>query len=101
MAKIIIGQYEWDKVYQELENEVIKTTTYDDFVINLMGKVNKKKILDYGSGPGVIAKALQNIGASVARPNGIGVEYKFFHTANRVRKQNINVRVVSLGESSI
>jgi 2-polyprenyl-3-methyl-5-hydroxy-6-metoxy-1,4-benzoquinol methylase len=65
MAKMIIEQNEWDKVYQELENEVIKTSSYDKFIIKLIGDIEGKTILDYGSGPGVIAKALTDLGAKV------------------------------------
>jgi len=65
MAKIIVEQNEWDKVYQELENEVIKTSSYDKFIIQLMGDIVNKNILDYGSGPGVIAKSLHDLDANV------------------------------------
>lgn len=65
MAKIIIEKLNWDKVYKDLENEVLKTSTYDDFIIKLMGDLKDKKILDYGSGPGVMAKALHDHGAIV------------------------------------
>jgi len=65
MAKIIVEQNEWDKVYKDLENEVVKTSTYDNYIIQLMGDVKNKSILDYGSGPGVIARALLDNGAKV------------------------------------
>ncbi|MFW9872462.1 MAG: class I SAM-dependent methyltransferase [Candidatus Thorarchaeota archaeon] len=65
MAKIVVEQYEWDKVYKDLENEVVKTSTYDNYIIQLMGDVKNKKILDYGCGPGIIAKALHDFGAIV------------------------------------
>ena len=65
MTKIIIGPNEWDKVYQELENEVIKTSSYDKFIIQLMHEIESKTILDYGSGPVVIAKALTELGSKV------------------------------------
>jgi ribosomal protein L11 methylase PrmA len=63
--RIIVEKNEWDLVYKDLENEKIKTSTYDDCIIKLMGNVEKKRILDYGCGPGVIAKALKDMGANV------------------------------------
>jgi len=65
MAKIIVGPKDWDKVYLELENEVIKTSSYDNLIIQFLGDVKEKSIIDYGSGPGVIAKALTDLGAKV------------------------------------
>ncbi|MDR0231397.1 MAG: class I SAM-dependent methyltransferase [Dysgonamonadaceae bacterium] len=64
-SRIVVEKNEWDRVYKDLENEVIKTSTYDDCIIQLIGDVKNKRILDYGGGPGVIAKALKDLGANV------------------------------------
>jgi len=63
--RIIVEKNEWDLVYKDLENEKIKTSIYDDCIIKLMGEAGNKRILDYGGGPGVIAKALKDTGANV------------------------------------
>ncbi len=65
MTKIIVEANEWDKVYRELENEVIKTSSYDNTIIHSIGEVSNKSILDYGSGPGMIASVLQKMGAKI------------------------------------
>ncbi|GHU78440.1 methyltransferase UbiE [Bacteroidia bacterium] len=65
MAKIVIEKDDWHEVYEALEGEVIKTSVYDDFIINLMGDVSGKKVLDYGCGPGIIGKALEKQDAEV------------------------------------
>ena len=63
--RIIVEKNEWDLVYKDLVNEKIKTSIYDDCIIKLMGEAGNKRILDYGGGPGVIAKALKDTGANV------------------------------------
>jgi len=65
MSKIIIEQNDWHEVYKDLKEEKLKPSTYDDYVISLMGDVKDKRILDYGCGPGVIAKELKNMGGIV------------------------------------
>jgi predicted TPR repeat methyltransferase len=67
MSKIIIEQNDWHEVYEALENESLKPSVYDDFIINLMGNVNGKKVLDYGCGPGVIGQALVNKDADLLK----------------------------------
>jgi 2-polyprenyl-3-methyl-5-hydroxy-6-metoxy-1,4-benzoquinol methylase len=65
MLKKIIRQHDWHEVYEELESEEIKLSVYDNFIINLMGDVSDKLVLDYGCGPGVIGHALENLNADV------------------------------------
>lgn len=63
--KLIKDQDRWADVAAELEAEEIKLAFYDDTVINLLGDVTDKNILDYGGGPGMLAAALQKLGANV------------------------------------
>lgn len=65
MIKKFIGQDDWHEVYEELENENLKLSVYDNFIINLMGNVNGKAVLDFGCGPGMIGQALENLNADV------------------------------------
>lgn len=63
--KMVAEQKEWNKVSQELEAENLKLAYYDDTLVSLLGDVKEKNILDYGAGPGVLALALQKLGAEV------------------------------------
>jgi len=65
MLKKVIRQHEWHEVYEELTAEELKLSVYDDFIISLMGDVKDKKVLDYGSGPGVIDNELISLKANV------------------------------------
>ena len=60
---LISGQSQWGRVLKELENEKIKLAYYDNTLIPLLGKLKDKKVLDYGSGPGVLATAVKARGA--------------------------------------
>jgi len=62
---LIAHQKEWNKVIQELESENVKLASYDQTLLPLLGNVKGKKILDYGSGPGVLAMGLARLGADV------------------------------------
>ena len=59
MSKSISEQSEWARVARELEAENLKLASYDSTLLDLLGDVACKKILDYGCGPGVLASALQ------------------------------------------
>jgi len=65
MRKIITNQEQWDRVISELENEYNKLQTYDHTILERLGDVNGLKILDYGSGPGVMAVMLKSLGGNV------------------------------------
>ena len=63
--KLISAETEWSRVSKELQAEQLKLASYDNTLIPLLGKVKTKKILDYGGGPGVLAFALQKLGAEI------------------------------------
>ncbi|MBU0661319.1 class I SAM-dependent methyltransferase [Patescibacteria group bacterium] len=63
--KLIANQEKWAEVSKELEAEKIKLAFYDNTIIPLLGNINKKKVLDYGGGPGVLLTALKKLGAKV------------------------------------
>lgn len=64
MKSIHIGD-EWSKVSSELEQEVAKLKSYDTTLLSVLGVIKGKKMLDYGSGPGVLASVLTREGADV------------------------------------
>ncbi|MBI3033441.1 class I SAM-dependent methyltransferase [Candidatus Woesearchaeota archaeon] len=64
MKSINIGD-EWSKVSSELEQEVAKLKSYDTTLLSVLGVIKGKKILDYGSGPGILASVLCREGADV------------------------------------
>ena len=64
--RIFIDKHDqWAKVLSELEDEELKLRIYDKTILELLGDVRNKKILDYGSGPAVFAKVLHDHGANV------------------------------------
>lgn len=63
--KQIDNQHDWQRVAAELESEKLKLASYDKTLLERLGNVQGKKILDYGCGPGVLASALQRLGANV------------------------------------
>ena len=65
MNPVISESREWGKVVNELSDEVLKLQSYDHTLLSLAGNVTGKNVLDYGSGPGVLAKSLQDRGAKV------------------------------------
>ncbi|MBI5047258.1 class I SAM-dependent methyltransferase [Candidatus Micrarchaeota archaeon] len=56
---------EWAKVAAELQGEDLKQKIYDNTLLDLCGDLKDKKVLDYGAGPGVIAKRIARVGARV------------------------------------
>ncbi len=65
MDKLISGNLEWGKVAADLEAEKLKLKSYDAPLLDRLGNVDGKRILDYGSGPGILALALARLGADV------------------------------------
>lgn len=65
MTKIISFQDQWGEVSSELSKEKIKLQSYDKTLLELLGDVHNKQILDYGSGPGILASMLDSLGACV------------------------------------
>ncbi len=65
MTKIISRHSEWGEVARDLEAEKLKLASYDGPLLDRLGNVTDKKILDYGCGPGVLALALKKLGADV------------------------------------
>ncbi len=63
--KSIQTQNQWHEVLKELDNEQIKLYSYDLVLLNELGEIAGKSILDYGAGPGVLALELAKHGAEV------------------------------------
>lgn len=57
--KQINSQDQWGLVPTELVSETIKLASYDNLLLELIGDATKKKVLDYGCGPGILLAALQ------------------------------------------
>lgn len=64
-VKSIGFQNQWHQVSGELEKENIKLMSYDHTLLEQVKNWQGKKVLDYGAGPGVLAGALQKLGADV------------------------------------
>ena len=64
-VKSIDFQNQWSQVGAELEKENIKLMSYDHTLSGQISDWQGKKVLDYGAGPGVLAGALQKLGADV------------------------------------
>ena len=62
---LVSGQRQWGKVIKDLEDEKIKLAFYDNTIIPLLGKLENKRVLDYGGGPAILAKNLKEDGAEV------------------------------------
>ncbi len=56
---------EWARVAGELAGEDLKQKIYDNTLVDLLGNLRGKRILDYGAGPAVIARRIQELGAHV------------------------------------
>lgn len=65
MTKHISQQSQWSQVANELMAENLKLASYDRTLIDLLGDVEGQAILDFGSGPGVLAYALSRARADV------------------------------------
>ena len=65
MSTSISEQSEWARVAQELQAENLKLASYDNTLLDLLGNVTGKKLIDYGCGPCVLASALQRGGADI------------------------------------
>lgn len=63
MTQIPIGG-NWGRVASELEHEVLKLKSYDGPLLQRLGDVEGKEILDYGCGPGVLLSVLRGAGAN-------------------------------------
>lgn len=63
--KIVRINDDWGQVMAELGQETCKLQSYDLTLLELLGDVKGKKIIDYGCGPGVLVAALQEQGAEV------------------------------------
>ena len=61
--KYIEKQNQWNAVSEELEQETLKLAAYDHSIIPLLSK--EGSVLDYGCGPGVLAKTLSENGFMV------------------------------------
>ncbi len=65
MNKKIERPEEWARVIEELEAEVAKLQSYDQTVLEHLGNVQDKYILDYGAGPAVMAGFLKGLGSYI------------------------------------
>jgi SAM-dependent methyltransferase len=57
---------EWGLVTADLETETLKLKSYDAKLLQLIGNVNQKAILDYGAGAGNLAAALVKLNAKIS-----------------------------------
>lgn len=64
-SKTVTEQDQWARVLSHLDGEAIKLASYDNTMVPLFGDLDGLRVLDYGSGPGVLASALQKAGANV------------------------------------
>src|SRR3989344_7585328 len=104
--KLISEETEWSRVSKELKAEQLKLASYDNTLIPLLGKIKAKKILDYGGGPGVLAFALQKLGAEIKEfdispdmrkqaAQKIGSE-NIYDTFNKIPKNKFDVVICNL-----
>lgn len=55
----------WAEVAAELEGEDLKQKIYDNTLLNLIGNLSGRGVLDYGAGPGVVASRIARSGGEV------------------------------------
>jgi 2-polyprenyl-3-methyl-5-hydroxy-6-metoxy-1,4-benzoquinol methylase len=79
----------WGNVSGTLADEKVKVRVYDDFLFQelMKGEVRDAAVLDYGSGPAVFAKRMQDAGADIS----------IFDSDERMQK----ICAEKLGESSV
>ncbi|MBI2079590.1 class I SAM-dependent methyltransferase [Candidatus Micrarchaeota archaeon] len=63
--KFVGNMKDWARVAGELSGEDLKQKIYDNSLLSSFGEVKGKRVLDYGTGPAVIAKRLADSGAEV------------------------------------
>lgn len=106
MIKLVSEQSEWGKVAKELESEDFKLMSYDKTLLDLLCDVKNVKVLDFGSGPGVLAKTLQELGAEVKTfdvsedmnklaADKIGSK-NVFHSAEEIDTDYFNIVIANL-----
>ena len=104
--RTVTEQGQWGRVLADLDDESIKLAAYDETMVPLFGDLEDLRILDYGSGPGVLAAALQNAGADVAvhdissemcdaAATKIGTE-NVFYSADEIPAQSFDVVICNL-----
>jgi len=64
-TKLVAKQRDWHHVAEELKAENLKLASYDNTLLPLLGDLNGKTVLDYGAGPGVLAKAINKLGGDI------------------------------------
>ncbi len=64
-TKFVGSMDKWAKVAGELEGEDLKQKIYDNRLLNLIGSIEGKNVLDYGAGPGVVASRMARMDGDV------------------------------------
>lgn len=96
MSKIISKQNEWSKVAEELAAEDIKLASYDGTLLEILGNVEGKRLMDYGCGPGVLASVLLRGGGNVWTYD-ISEEMRHL-SGEKIGHENIHSRVEDIHE---
>lgn len=65
MTKEVRASSAWDTVANELATETLKVASYDNVVLEKAGDLENARMLDYGSGPGVLASVCKDAGADI------------------------------------
>ena len=97
--KIITKQNTWNAVSDELSHEHIKPSIYDNTLINLIGNVENKKILDYGCGPGILASTLTKLGSSTTKAFDISEDMQK-KAGEKIGFDNIYNNILSIPEKT-